>query len=326
MNADEIAVDEVFATFFDSECDIAAVRAAEGLGHDDSAWGRFAETGGPGMALPAQVGGGGADLTTSALVAGHLGRTIAPLPFIEHTVASRVLASADPDHELLPQLAEGSAIATLAFGSDLVPAGAVADVILHMATDGIRLTRENAPRVAIANAPRLPLARRSLENAEPLSLASSASWECAVAEWQALMATALCSLGRRAVEIGVEYVKDRQQFGVPVGSFQGVQHGIATAITGVEGATLLASRAVWAMDSAAATPRARHLASMAFLFAAEAAQTATASALQYHGGYGYAEEYDIQMYYRRAKGWALQYGDPSMEYQRLADELLPKGV
>ena len=51
---------------------------------------------------------------------------------------------------------------------------------------------------------------------------------------------------------------------------------------------------------------------MAFLFAAEAAQQASATALQYHGGYGYAEEYDIQLYYRRARGWALQAGDPTL--------------
>ena len=148
--------------------------------------------------------------------------------------------------------------------------------------------------------------------------------ERAIAEWRALMATALCGLGHRALEIGVDYVKERQQFGVAVGTFQAVQHGLADASSRIEGATFLASRAIWALDTDqndAATK-----ATMAFLFAAEAAQHAAATALQYHGGYGYAEEYDIQLYYRRARGWALQAGDPTLLYRRLADEVLPEAV
>lgn len=138
------------------------------------------------------------------------------------------------------------------------------------------------------------------------------------------MATALAGLGARAVEIGVDYVKERWQFGVPVGSFQGVQHGLATAVTGIDGARFLADRAIWTLDRAGADGH--RLAPMAFLFAADAALTAAAAALQYHGGYGFAEEYDIQLYYRRAKGWALQYGDPGGEIQRLAALVLPSAA
>ena len=57
---------------------------------------------------------------------------------------------------------------------------------------------------------------------------------------------------------------------------------------------------------------------MAFLFCAEQAQTASTRALHYHGGYGFMEEYDAQLYYRRAKGWALVLDDPALEYQRVA--------
>ena len=63
------------------------------------------------------------------------------------------------------------------------------------------------------------------------------------------------------------------------------------------------------------------LASMAFVFASDVAAHATDRALHFHGGYGFAEEYDIQLYYRRARGWALINGDPAAECVALADRL-----
>ena len=60
---------------------------------------------------------------------------------------------------------------------------------------------------------------------------------------------------------------------------------------------------------------------MVFLFAGEAAVHATDRSLHFHGGYGFSEEYDIQMYYRRARGWRLIAGDPRNEYVALADKM-----
>ena len=61
---------------------------------------------------------------------------------------------------------------------------------------------------------------------------------------------------------------------------------------------------------------------MAYLFTSDAAAHATDRSLHYHGGYGFSEEYDIQLYYRRARGWSLVLDDPSHEALRLADRLL----
>ena len=64
---------------------------------------------------------------------------------------------------------------------------------------------------------------------------------------------------------------------------------------------------------------------MALLFGAESARFASDRALQYHGGYGYSAEYDVQLYYRRAAAWLLQLGEPAAEIARLADaDLGPK--
>ena len=117
--------------------------------------------------------------------------------------------------------------------------------------------------------------------------------------------------------MGVAYTKQRHQFGVPVGSFQAVQHGLADAATRSEGARLLAFRSVCALDAGRADGA--RLASMALLFGAESARFAADRVLQYHGGYGYSAEYDVQLYYRRAAGWLLQLGEPAAEIARLAD-------
>ena len=85
----------------------------------------------------------------------------------------------------------------------------------------------------------------------------------------------------------------------------------------LDGAQLLAYKANWAFD--AQPSRAAELATMALLFAAEQARVASERGLHFHGGYGFMEEYDIQLSYRRAKGWALVLADPRREYRHLAD-------
>lgn len=316
---DEHTIDEVFAAFFSTEVTTDRVRAAESLGHDADLWRRLAETGAHGMAVPEQAGGAGAGLAIAAIAASHVGRTIAPIPLVEHIAATRAIARVDPDHGLLADLIAGGATATLGLDGKLVPAGAVADVVVRSTPEGLTLDQSPPPLTAEPNAAGLPLAYRTSAGS-PLGGDGAPM----IAEWQALMATALCGLAREALRIGVDYVKEREQFGVAVGTFQAIQHGLADASTQLEGATFLASRAVWALDTQQGDAHTK--AAMAFLFAAEAAQQACATALQYHGGYGYAEEYDIQLYYRRARGWALQAGDPALLYRDLADRLLPQAV
>lgn len=115
------------------------------------------------------------------------------------------------------------------------------------------------------------------------------------------------------MDVGVEYAKSRRQFGSPIGSYQAIQQRFADIVTAVDGARLV-------VRDAATSPRPRSC-SMAFVSAADAAQLSAGFALHVHGGYGFMLEYDIQLYFRRAKGWALVYGDSSRELQRLGDLL-----
>ena len=330
LNSDELAIQDIFRSFFESECSVERVRASQHAGFDTGAWERLIETGAPGMCLPEQIGGGGAPLTTGAIVADLVGEFVAPLPFIEHLVASRLLTSLAPDHDLIPALISGEKIISLALqpiedeSAKLVPAGAIADAVIALKGNDLVLASEGDTS-SLRNTADLPLAHWALNGAETIVSGDAAlgSFSRARSEWQALMAVALTGLGRKAVDIGVSYAKERYQFGVLIGSFQSLQHGFASSITGVEGSHFLSNRAIAALEND--SDLCEKLAGMAFLFASEASFNASAASLQYHGGYGFAEEYDIQLYYRRAKGWPLQLGDPGVEYQRIANLCLPSG-
>lgn len=332
MTDDEEAIHEVFAGFFDKECPTSVVRAAEPSGHDPNLWAKLCATGAPGMALPSEVGGGDADLRDLAIVVELWGRHLAPVPLVEHCVASRLIDTLGGPADTVGRLTAGDPIATLALrdpidgSARLVPAGAVASVVVAHDGDAVTLTEYPPPGAGPRNTADMPLADRRVANGSPLETGNPAteSWNRAVDEWRALMAIAHVGLAKQAIAIAVTYVTERIQFGVPIGTFQAVQHGLADAATSLAGADLLANRALWALDTN--QPDASRLAGMALLFCAETARFATDRSLQYHGGYGFSEEYDIQLYHRRASGWTLQLGDPAVEYARLADaEFGPRG-
>jgi alkylation response protein AidB-like acyl-CoA dehydrogenase len=102
----------------------------------------------------------------------------------------------------------------------------------------------------------------------------------------------------RALEISVEYAKDRQQFGAPIGSFQAVQHLCADMLRAVELARAAGYYACWTADAADAEERHR-AATMALAFAADELYSVGASAVQVHAGVGFTWEHDIGLYYKR---------------------------
>jgi alkylation response protein AidB-like acyl-CoA dehydrogenase len=147
--------------------------------------------------------------------------------------------------------------------------------------------------------------------------AAREAFDAAVDDFLMLGAAALAGIGARALEIGVEYVKERKAWDVPIGSFQSVAHRLADSAAALGGAQLLAYEAAWAVDAEPA--RASELAAMAFAFAYESARDVTYRSLHYHGGYGFMMEYDIQLYYRRARAWANVYAEPRLVFRRVAD-------
>jgi alkylation response protein AidB-like acyl-CoA dehydrogenase len=345
LGEDQLTLRTAFAEFFDKEATVERVRAAEPLGFDQDLWAKLAGTGAVAMGLPEDAGGGGASNLDLALVAEQYGRRIAPVPFIEAAAAGAVLAQAGlaqagvADHvlaqagaaDLIGGVADGSTVATIALSPArdgrlrLVPAGAVAEIVVALDGDRlIALRREPGPRPHVPASPNFgtsPLADWPLEDGERIELAAGPRavqlYQDGVSLWQLLMAAALGGLRASALELGVSYVKARKAFGVIIGSFQAIQHRLADLAVAGDGAQLLMYEAAWARDTG--QPEAAALASMAFLFTADCAFRTTRECLQFHGGYGFTLEYDIQLYFRRAKAWPLALGDPKREYQRLAD-------
>ncbi len=119
-------------------------------------------------------------------------------------------------------------------------------------------------------------------------------------------------LGFGALELAIRYAKERHAFGHPIADFQSIQWMIADAKAELDAAALLTYRAAWLADSGR---RYTKEASMAKLFASEAATRACNSAVQVHGGYGYVREFDVERHLRDAK--LCEIGEGTSEVQRI---------
>ncbi len=131
-----------------------------------------------------------------------------------------------------------------------------------------------------------------------------ATWDELMYDGAILMAAQAAGGAQYALDITVQYSKDREQFDKPLGAFQALAHYMADAKTAVDGATLLAYEAAWARSNGRDV---RKLAPMAKLFACQTFRDTTAMAQQIFGGVGFTLEYDIQLYFRRAKAQQLNW-------------------
>ena len=128
------------------------------------------------------------------------------------------------------------------------------------------------------------------------------------------IAAQLCGLSDRMLELTADYVKERKQFGVPVGSFQAVKHHLANARIALEFTRPLVYRAAATLDSTHA--------GMAMSKASETALTTARAALQCHGAIGYTTEYDLHLYMKRAWALARAWGDARQHRDRVANAIL----
>lgn len=325
------------------DTDQESARALLRRGLSDGAGGdltdRLGELGAWGMGLPEDVGGAGAGLPVLVVAAEEAGRAVVPDPLVEHLVAARVLARLAPDHPNLPACADGTVVATFApTPADggmalLVPGGARAALVVALDHQELVAVTSAPPLARPANHAGLPMADRRLRTGERRVLArgeaAALAHADALAEWRALTAAVLVGVADRALELTVAYVKERHQFGVPIGSFQALQHGLAELPGSIDGARLLAHEAVWSLSTGACSvtgANGRALAAMALLFAAGLASDATATCVQYHGGYGYAEEHQAQRLYRHARGTAYAGGGLDQVLDELAAAVATGGA
>ncbi len=326
----QLVVDAVHG-LLSNHCSPEVVRASEPGGFDPKLWAILAQLAGPTIGVAEDRGGGGASLLDLELISEQVGAFLAPVPFVECAVAARALASiGDEGRGSLESLIDDpTTVGTMAVRpavdgtARLVPSGAIANLVIAMDADDLVVVSSPPEERERKNLGSSPLADRSVRGVERSVLASGVAagraYQQAQDEWRVLMSGALVGIGETALTLGVEYAKNRHQFGVPIGSFQSIARDLADVATLVDGARLLSREAAWAQ--AEGDQDFPSLSSMAFLFATRAARRASSVSLHVHGGYGFTLEYDIQLYYRRAQSWPLALGDPRQGVAHLADSL-----
>jgi alkylation response protein AidB-like acyl-CoA dehydrogenase len=139
---------------------------------------------------------------------------------------------------------------------------------------------------------------------------------------RAALATAaqLIGLSRRMLDMTVQYAKDREQFGKPIGAQQAIKHRLANALIEQEFARPLVYRAGWSVATSADDPEVA--VSLAKIYAGQAARFVAKQALQVHGAIGYTVEYDLHMWMKRTWALAAAHGDAAFHRERVGRRIL----
>lgn len=145
------------------------------------------------------------------------------------------------------------------------------------------------------------------------------TWSAVMHEAIILAAAQAVGGAQYALEITVQYAKDRKQFDKPLGAFQALAHYLADGATTVDGAEVLVHEAAWALAEGRSVDK---LAPMAKLYACQTFRDVTAMAQQLFGGIGFTVEFDIQLYFRRAKELQMSWWDPRALEELIAAQVL----
>jgi alkylation response protein AidB-like acyl-CoA dehydrogenase len=279
--------------------------------YDDATWREISELGWPGIFVPEEHGGHGLGMVELVILMEELGYALAPLPFLSNAAAGLVLLHAGTDEQRerwLPGIASGEARGTVGWG-ELVPDADAAEVIVLLDQGVVpRSDCEVEPVETIDSTRRF--ARVRADGGEPL--AGDDRDRVAAA-----LAAELVGVAQRALEMAVDYARERKQFDRPIGSYQAVSHACAQMLLETEGARSAAYYAGWSADSEPETlPLA---ASMAKAYASDAGWRVTAAALQVHGGIGFTWEHDLHFLLKRAKVDGQLYGSAREHRERVAD-------
>jgi len=356
---------DVVRKFLADHSDEETVRAlmASEKGYDVTVWKQLAqELGLVGLIVPESYGGAGFGAIELAIAMEEMGRALLCAPYLSTAVlaASAILESGDHAamEALLPRIASGEAIATLALtepsgswdasgsrmqavaqGDGFVLSGVktnvldghVADILLVVARSdaglGMYQVEGGAAGLMRTALPVLDqtrkLAQLEFDRTPAKLIGREGGAEVPLAQALDLAAAALAAeqLGgaQRCLEMSVEYAKTRIQFGRPIGSFQAIKHKCADMLV----ATELAKSAVYnAGFTAAESPEDfATAASLAKAYCSDAFMHAAAETLQIHGGIGFTWEHPVHLYLKRAKSSQLLFGDPIHHRERLARHL-----
>ncbi|MFF4032359.1 acyl-CoA dehydrogenase family protein [Streptomyces sviceus] len=261
-------------------------------------WGRIAEAGVFALAVPEAYDGLGPRPLELTLAFVELGRHAVPGPLVETVTAAALLTEPAAAKRLLPALASGETMATLARDGGYALDGEAADIRLSLTAGGLHLAPGHGPV-----GPSLDPARR-LTPLTPGGELLTAHPPVAAALTLARLTTAAQALGvgLALLDKTVSYVRQRTQFGAPIGSFQAVKHQLADVKIALEFARPLVLGAALTMT--------REDVAAAKVTACEAAYRAARTALQLHGAIGYTAEYDLSLWLTKARALRTAWGSP----------------
>ena len=332
-------------------------------GYDPAVWQQMAgQLGLQGLVVPEDLGGSGYSFRELTIVLEEMGRALLAAPFLSSAVlATTALLQAGDDaaaKELLPELASGARIGTLAvtegnggWSEDgivmaatpsgdgftlsgtkrFVLDGHVADLLLVVARTGagVSLFAVDGAAAGVTRTPLFTMDQtRKLADVEfadvPARLVGTdgGAWPVIERTLQlAVTALAAEQVGgaQRCLEMSVQYAKDRIQFGRPIGSFQAVKHKCADMLMHVELARSAAQYAAWC--AAEIDDDLAVASAMAKSYCSEAYYSVAAETIQVHGGIGFTWEHPAHLYFKRAKSSELLFGGPLHHRRLLAREL-----
>ncbi|CAB4947171.1 unannotated protein [freshwater metagenome] len=315
-------------------------------GEDAALTSELASLGWTGIAIPEEHGGQGLGLVDLCAITEELGYAVAAVPWLGTTTAALVVQHEGTEQQRedwLSHLASGELRGATTFTGDRVPVPGAADAALLLVGDPDGGPAAlYAPGAGIAEPVRaidptrghgrIPIPE--LDPEEELNMRG---------EWlggtptptgpgfdraAVVVAAELVGVTQRALDMTVAYVKERRQFGRPVGAFQAVQHGAAQMLRDVAMARVLTYNAAWVADAVDAAEddaeRARLAAglpvaaAMAKAAASDAGRTVTAAAVQLHGGIGFTWEADVHWLLKRAQVDAALLGGAGHHRRRIA--------
>jgi alkylation response protein AidB-like acyl-CoA dehydrogenase len=332
-------------------------------GYDPAVWAQMAnQLGLQGLAIPEEYGGSGFTYVELIVVLEEMGRSLLCAPYFATIAlaANAILTSGDDaaKKELLPGIATGDTIATLAFTEDngrwdeggitttatragdgwtldghkmFVLDGHVANLLVVAARTpaglGLFAVEGDAPGLT-----RTPLAtmdqtrkqaRLELAGTPGRLIGADGGASAGLTRTLDLAAVALAAEqvggAQRCLDMSVEYAKERVQFGRPIGSFQAIKHKCADMLLEVESAKSAAYYAGWA--AAESSDELPVVASLAKAYCSDAYFHAAAENIQIHGGIGFTWEHDAHLYFKRAKSSELLLGDPTYHRELLAQRI-----
>ena len=294
--------------------------AEEGV-YDEALWTEMSELGWPGILLPEEYGGQGLGMVELVILAEELGSALAPSPFLSNAAAGLVLlhsGTAEQRERWLPGIASGEARGAVGLARDggaaLVPDADSAAVIVLLGGEGgtvVDAAGADVELVATMDSTRRFASVRA-DGGEALGDDPAPGLD----RVEVALSAEIVGVAQRAMDMAVDYARERRQFDRPIGANQAVSHRCAQMLLEVESARSIAYYAAWTAEHEAGSLALA--ASMAKAYAADAGFRVSGSSLQVHGGIAFTWEHDLHFFLKRARTDAALFGSGRAHRDRVA--------